>query len=94
MVATDSSLSLNTFQMLMELLLPAGTDVRAPWNAGKPDLVECPAGSGRFYAVAWVDDIGKNFPNEHRIAWLVYFSAFVPPGGSTGFPASSPVPLP
>jgi hypothetical protein len=33
--------------------------------------VEVPAGSGRYYEVVQVDDAGKGFPNEHRIAGLI-----------------------
>lgn len=54
---------------LMNLLLPAGTDIRGPQNrTGGPDLVEVPQGSGRYYVVYGVDDIGKGWPNEHRTA--------------------------
>jgi hypothetical protein len=54
----------------MVLLLPKGTDVRDELNATGRDGVECPAGSGRFYEVIFVDDIGKGFPNEHRGATM------------------------
>lgn len=57
----------------MYLLVPAGTDIRDGYNATGNDNVECPAGSGRFYTVFIVDDIGKGFPNEHRFAYLVKF---------------------
>lgn len=50
------------------LLLPAGTDIRDSWNSSGEDCVEVPSGSGRFYRVFYVDDIGKGFPNEHRAA--------------------------
>jgi hypothetical protein len=53
---------------LMDLLLPPGVDVRGPLSATLADIVEVPAGSGRFYTVTFVDDIGKGFPNEHRCA--------------------------
>jgi len=59
------------------LLLPALTDVRysesgnnLPGNIIDFDLVECPAGSGRCYQVDWVEDLGKGFSNEHRLAAL------------------------
>lgn len=55
---------------LMSLLLPALTDVRGPLASSGADAVECPAGSGRVYLVTFVDDIGKGFINEHRIAQL------------------------
>jgi hypothetical protein len=54
----------------MNLLLPALTDIRQSWSGGITDLVECPAGSRRFYSVIGVDDSGKGFANEHRIAIL------------------------
>ncbi len=54
----------------MTLLVPALSDIRGPQNAELEDNVECPAGSGRFYSVAFVDDIGKGFDNEHRCAVL------------------------
>lgn len=60
-----------TARMLMTLLLPKGTDIRGPANiGGVVDSVECPIGSGRYYFVLGVDDIGKGFPNEHRAAVL------------------------
>lgn len=57
----------------MFLLVPALTDLRSPVNqAGVSfDEVEVPAGSGRFYVVYAVDDVGKGFSNEHRCAVLV-----------------------
>lgn len=56
----------------MSLLLPPLTDVRGNTDALDQDIVECPAGSGRFYIAVLVDDIGKGFPNEHRCALLVW----------------------
>jgi hypothetical protein len=47
------------------VLLPALTDVRIG------GVVEVPAGSGRYYKVASVDDLGKGFANEHRYAAIV-----------------------
>ncbi len=55
---------------LMQLLLPPLTDVRDRYQGGSYDVVEVPSGSGRWYAVFGVDDIGKGFGNEHRCAWL------------------------
>jgi hypothetical protein len=54
------------FPGTMTLLLPALTDIRDAFNASSYDSVECPAGSGRYYDVLYVDDIGKGFANEHR----------------------------
>lgn len=53
-----------------QLLLPAGTDVRDGSTGGEADIIEVPAGSGRWYSVMSVDDMGKGFPNEHRFALL------------------------
>ena len=64
------------YQLFMELLCPRVTDIRAgdPGNAAFPDLVECPAGSGRYYLVVWVDDVAKGFSNEYRIALIVHYT--------------------
>lgn len=57
--------------LVMALLLPKGTDVRGPLQATPvPDFVEVPAGTGRFYIVENVDDIGRGFSNEHRVAFI------------------------
>jgi hypothetical protein len=53
---------------MMEILAPKLTDLRGPQNNGVTQVVECPAGSARYYYVCWVDDIGKGFANEHRLA--------------------------
>lgn len=79
--------------VVMELLCPALTDIRADWNAIDRDLVEVPAGSHRFYLVIWVDDVAKGFPNEYRLAFLQY----VRTGSASGFTGghiAAPVPLP
>lgn len=69
----------------MQLLLPPGTDVRTtPQGVASPDIIEVPAGSGRIYNVLQVDDIGKGFPNEHRIAILL----------ATGAHGLWPIPMP
>lgn len=54
----------------MTILLPALTDIRGPQDSVSFDMVEVPAGSGRWYQVTGVDDIGKGFANEHRAAHL------------------------
>jgi hypothetical protein len=78
---------------VLELLLPALTDVRAPVQVGNAaDVIEVPAGSGRWYAVLTVDDYGKGFPNEHRYAVINQVSKFA---GSGEFPNLLwPVPMP
>jgi hypothetical protein len=50
------------------VVLPKGTDIRSGLSATGFDRVECPAGSGRYYIVYAVDDVGKGFPNEYRLA--------------------------
>jgi hypothetical protein len=60
------------------LLVPALTDIRdlnqnVPFN----DIVEVPSGSGRWYGVAEVEDVGKGFPNEFRRAAICKISANV-----------------
>jgi hypothetical protein len=57
--------------LTMNLLLPALVDIRGPQDTIGADQVEVPAGSGRWYSVVGVDDIGKGFANEHRSAALV-----------------------
>lgn len=54
----------------MSLLVPMLTDIRGNADTVGPDLVECPAGSGRWYGLENVDDIGKGWPNEHRTGSL------------------------
>jgi hypothetical protein len=76
----------------MWLRLPPGTDVRdAKWG-GADDIVEAPAGSGRMYTVAWVDDIGLGFVNEHRFAVLAGKPSWPTPfpGGGGGPPPPPP----
>jgi len=73
----------------MWLLLPIGTDIRDASAATGRDGVECPAGSGRIYDVAWVDDIGGGYPNEHRFAEIIKKGVWPTP-----FPSVGPGPLP
>lgn len=63
----------------MSLLVPAGVDIRGPQNSELADVIECPAGTGRFYSVVFVDDIGKGFDNEHRCAVLEQFGPWPTP---------------
>jgi len=78
------------------LLLPALTDIRDPVAQGVPgstaDLVEVPAGSGRWYTVDSVDDIGKGFSNEHRFAWLAKLNSNSGRPNTTGL--YWPIPMP
>jgi hypothetical protein len=94
MISLGTTGSFTTFTVFEELLLPLLTDVRMDYNGILPDLVECPAASGRFYNVVFVVDIGKGFANEHRMAVMQYLrNGAVPPFG-VGFPVGAPVPLP
>jgi hypothetical protein len=67
----------SSFVQPMTLLLPPLTDIimRDAVGGGVGDCVEVPAGSGRFYAVLDVDDIGKGFVNEHRAAVIVMLTS-------------------
>lgn len=51
---------------VMLLRVPAGTDLRDQLSATFQDVVEVPAGSGRFYTCWRVDDVARGFPNEYR----------------------------
>lgn len=63
------------------LYLPKGTDVRGADTEPGPDIVQCPAGTNRWYQVTWVDDVAKGFANEFRVALI--FKVFPPwTGGS------------
>lgn len=55
------------------LLVPALTDVRlSSWyDLSFQEIVECPAGSGRWYWVYNVDDVGKGFANEYRVGTML-----------------------
>lgn len=76
----------------MEVLLPKLTDIRANWNSQGSDICEIPGGSERFYQVDYVDDIGKGFANEHRLALVAYErNGFT--WSDVGFLAA-PVPMP
>lgn len=82
----------NEWSPIMSLLVPAGSDIRSLVNAAVQDVVECPAGSGRWYQVGGVDDIGKGFPNEHRCALLFQISEamFGAPYVGLAWPAPMP----
>lgn len=75
-----------------EVMFPKNTDVRGRWNLVAPDLLEIPSGSKRFYLAQDVEDVGKGFPNEYRLAAAQYLAN----GNSTlaGGPYPAPVPLP
>jgi hypothetical protein len=54
----------------MLLCLLAGTDIRPQGCATFHDQLEVPALTGRFYNCIAVDDVGRGFPNQYRIALI------------------------
>lgn len=66
--STGGTAQVGTLALTMNLLLPPLADVRGPQDIRSFDMAEVPAGSGRWYSVVAVDDIGKGFDNEHRSA--------------------------
>jgi hypothetical protein len=53
------------------VLFPQGSDVRDISCGSGSDLLEVPAGSGRWYLVVYVDDVAKGFTNEYRSASVI-----------------------
>jgi hypothetical protein len=78
MASVSSVINLAPPTLCMTLLLSARQDVRGPQDTVSKDMLEVPAGSGRWYSVEGVDDVGKGFMNEHRAAVLLAL-----PGGWT-----------
>lgn len=66
--STGGTASVGVLALSMNLLVAARTDVRGPQDSVSYDLVEVPQGTGRWYRVVAVDDIGRGFSNEHRSA--------------------------
>lgn len=62
----------------ISLLVGPRTDVRSPACIAGEDCLEVPAGTGRWYQVMMVDDIGRGWPNEHRSALLLAILATWP----------------
>jgi hypothetical protein len=63
----------------MSLLLPSRTDVRDFAATTGFDIIECPAGTLRYYGVTWVDDVGRGYANEYRFAAMVKFGPWPTP---------------
>jgi len=85
--------SYSVFQGLTPaLLLPALTDIRDQFQGGNDDIVECPQGSGRWYCVSGVEDVGKGFSNEYRVATMQKIGNYAP-WAALGIPWW-PVPMP
>lgn len=84
---------LNSLTSQMILLCPKLTDIRPSDTEEWRDVVEVPAGSGRYYGVAAVDDTAKGFPNEYRHAelFLMVYSLLSTSGNPWSCP---PVPYP
>lgn len=76
----------------MSLLLPAGTDLRAFPTYPISDVVEVPAGTGRWYLVGFVDDIGRGFANEHRCGLIAQMNPQVNFGLYAGSQWPTPMP--
>ncbi len=78
------------------LLVPALSDVRDSSTespAGQYyDVIEVPSGSGRWYRVNAVDDVGKGFSNEHRMVGLTKILEWTDPVNYAG--AKWPTPIP
>ena len=74
------------------LLVPAGTDVRDNGNASGYDVIDCPAGSGRYYAVISVDDMSKGFPTEYRLVAMAKAVRFNDPTEFAGLFWPTPIP--
>lgn len=90
----DTTPSDATSQMPMTLLLPALTDIRdgSTSSPSEGDVVEVPSGSGRWYGVIYVDDIGKGFANEHRAAIIVKIYDRIAPTQFPGLLWPAPIP--
>jgi hypothetical protein len=73
--------------------VPKGSDVRDGSCALLNDFVEVPQGSGRWYVVMNVDDVGKGFPNEFRYATIgKIFQGASGSGSFTGLFWPAPIP--
>lgn len=58
-------------ELLIYIGVPKLTDVRGTAGGNGADEIELPAGSGRYYAVQLVDDVGKGYLNEYRVAFCL-----------------------
>lgn len=74
------------------LLVASLTDIRDQHCGGDSDLVEVPKGTGRWYVVSIVDDVGKGFPNEYRLCGLQKISQATSPGNFPGLHWPTPIP--
>jgi len=77
---------LATFGGFMELRVAKQTPLHpGTTSTGDGDVVECPAGTGRFYRLKASDDAHRGFANEYRFA--IMQQAVGDPGG---WPVPSP----
>jgi hypothetical protein len=63
----------NTVIHGMFIRVAARTDLRGRSSTTGPDTIECPAGTGRYYSAAVVDDVARGFPNEYRSAFVTQY---------------------
>ncbi len=91
-VMSSSDFRANETCFLMQLLLPPNTDIRDLSCAAVTDVVEVPAASGRYYQAIAVDDVGKGFDNEHRVAGLLKISQAMTPSFSNVPQWPAPIP--
>jgi hypothetical protein len=63
----------------IRLFVPKLTDVRDAVSPPGADTLEVPAGTGRYYIVRQVDDVGKGFPNEFRFAAIAKLAPWPAP---------------
>lgn len=75
-----------------QLLCPKSSDVRDFSTSVTPDVIECPSGSGRWYGVLGVDDMGKGFPNEHRFVLMSKIFEELDPAAYLGLFWPAPIP--
>lgn len=60
----------STYGAQASLLVPSLSDIRDGSCNLVNDFVEVPQGSGRWYVVMLVDDVGKGFANEYRMVTI------------------------
>jgi hypothetical protein len=58
-----------TGSAFIQIRAPKGTDLRGQNSTTANDVVEAPAGTGRYYQIVFVDDVGKGFSNEYRLGY-------------------------
>lgn len=85
----STTTNVNTaYMMRIDLRVPKGTPLRYPIpnttdGSSNFDVVEVPAGSGRFYFVVFVVPVHLGFPNEYLTAVLVPYTNVGAPEDAT-----------